>query len=979
MFALAMVFVGFLLPVTSFWLTRSFIAEKANADRLTNLSSLADNAAHQLQLAAKNGEFWCHQLNHSFSLSKNAFEFEQSLRKLAEKHEQKISWILWNKKNRVLAKTLASRHPDKIWEKVGAIMRRTAKTWFLELSTKEDSFIRAVLGEHMQTKTHQQATFKTNPALNELSFFRPAGSFWADFNSNYGAMVVFPTGIEQKNQGIKAFIKSFAPENTQIAIIKDGFFFSSRPGLTRDQVINMRRDFSTRAPVIHQDATSFHTGRYIGENLFFCIFSDKFNYRSPMRDTMLFAIFTAFIWALILAEVQHGRLKAAVSIKYVVGGIITCSNLLPLLILGILGHQYLEQKRQVLIEERRVDAINFLKQVEAEFVAETHKIKNFAIDNIQQLGKVIEKEPLSIENTVEFRKKMESVAGKFMIVASNTYPTISDVAFLGKEWSALLAEDGQEPKKLVEGTDVNHLDRIKLNQTMCKCGAAFIAFFNGTTLAEQVLTEVELIIEAIFQTKIGATFHRFLKLLDRVENLGMGSEKHPTFMHFLSFNPENFADYLFMFHFNLGIHARNFMSAKNSLLQGNYHGFKVVYAPDNTLKNLKLGQFSEQQQFRNLFSRQTYFPQPSAELIKLSGKTWIATGFISRIISDISLVALCPVEEIDRALGQERQQLLATMLINILLVAGITLLFVQTLLKPVSLLQAGTEAIRHRDFAFRIPELGKDEFGKMSRVFNSALADLEEMSLARDVQQQLFPRQQIETGQYDLFSKTLTMADLGGDYLDVIQLDPDRFIMILGDVAGHGVGAAMIMAMAKSAMLNSNDVLDKPTELMARLHSLIYRTKTKKQKKIMTLQYIMVNIREHTVTYSNAGGCNPFVVRASGSIEEISLPGVALGSFKNSKFNSCEINLEQGDSLVLYTDGLVESRNDSGEELGYDRFKDMLLENHCDGSQHYYDRIMLANKLWRQNQPPQDDFSLMILGRSQAVSSPEAANSKEEV
>lgn len=132
----------------------------------------------------------------------------------------------------------------------------------------------------------------------------------------------------------------------------------------------------------------------------------------------------------------------------------------------------------------------------------------------------------------------------------------------------------------------------------------------------------------------------------------------------------------------------------------------------------------------------------------------------------------------------------------------------------------------------------------------------------------------------------------------------------------------------------------------------------------MTFQYVMVDTREHKVVFSNAGGCNPYIVRLqSGAVEELTVPGAALGSFKNAKFNQCEINLEPGDSIVLYTDGLVESRNGQGEELGYEKFKNLLRENHSSGSQQFYERIMAANRLWRQNQPPQDDYSLMILSR----------------
>jgi len=968
-FISSMIFIGFLMPVMAFWLISAFFAEQNAEAELRAFGNLADSAAQQLESRSDNSEFWCHELNRHFASAETVDKFVSSLKMLAEKHHENIRWVIWNADSEVVAKKVDSQHSDKNWPRVGKILKEASRVWFSDLDKSDDSFVRSVLGEHLQTKTFGRATFRNNPSLNRLSFFRPAGSFWADFKEKSGAIVLFPPGIEKKNHGIKEFLKEFNLGGSLIALGKDGFFFSNMPEQTPDKLLQLKKTFAAVAPEVHKNITGIHTGRFVGKDLFFCLFKIP-GKNAAGRSTLLFAVVLAFFWALVFNRILHENLHACISIRYVVIAIITCSNVFPLLIMGILGQQYIEQKRQILIEERRSEAVKFLRQIEGEFIAATHKIKNFAIQQIDQLGETLRHETLSLENTLDFRKSMARVEGKFMIVASTTYPSISDVVFMGKDKAfsiEALVPSSESSLEFIETADKSKLDRVKLNQTMCKCGSAFIAFYNGSSLAEQVLTEVELIIEAIFQTKLHATFHKFLRLLENVEHIGMGTEKHPTFMHFLSFNPENLADYLFMFHFNQGVHARNYMTSMHSLFQRNIHGIKVVYSQGQNLKNLEIAPFTERLKLRELFARLTSFPQPQAELIELDGQTWVSAGFVSNVIGDNSLIALSPVDEIEKLLSIEKRQLFGIMLINILLVAGITLIFVQTLIRPVNLLQTGTEAIRSRNFAFRIPWSGKDEFGRMARVFNSALADLQEMSLARDVQQQLFPKQQVETGHYDLFCKTLTMADLGGDYLDTFQLNDEKFVMVLGDVAGHGVGAAMIMAMAKSAMLNSTELLERPAELLNRLHDLIYRTKSKKQKKIMTFQYVMVDSLEHKVIFSNAGGCNPYIVRAkSRAIEELAVPGAALGSFKNAKFNQCEVNLEPGDSIVLYTDGLVESRNDQGEELGYDKFKNMLLESHCADSQQFYERIMAANRLWRQNQPPQDDYSLMILSRRPA-------------
>lgn len=968
-FISSMIFIGFLMPVIAFWLINAFFAEQNAAAELRAFGNLADSAAQQLEPRSDNSEFWCHELNRHFAAAETADKFAGSLKMLAEKHHENIRWILWNADSQVVAKNIASQHSDTTWNKVGKILKEASKAWYLDIDKADDSFVRSVLGEHLQTKTFGRATFRNNPSLNSLSFFRPTGSFWADFNEKSGAMVLFPPGIEKKNHGIKEFLRDFNLGDSGVALGKDGFFFANIPEQTPEKLLLLKKTFAALAPEVHKSVNGMYTGRFVGKDLFFCLFKATAK-NSIGRSTLLFSVVLAFFWALVFNRILHEKLHAGISIRYVVIALITCSNVFPLLIMGILGQQYIEQKRQILIEERRSESVKFLRKIEAEFIAATHKIKNFAIQQIDRLGETLRHEPLSLENTSAFRKSMARVAGKFMVVASTTYPSVSDVVFMGKDKAFALEDAGPSSElslEFIETADKSQLDRVKLNQTMCKCGAAFIAFYNGSSLAEQVLTEVELIIEAIFQTKLHATFHKFLRLLENVEHIGMGTEKHPTFMHFLSFNPESLADYLFMFHFNQGVHASNYMTSMHSLFRRNIHGIRVVYSQGQNLKNLEIAPFTERLKLRELFARLTSFPQPQAELVDLDGQTWVSVGFVSKIIGDNSLIALSPTDEIQRRLSIEKRQLFGIMLINILLVAGITLIFVQTLIKPVNLLQTGTEAIRSRNFAFRIPWSGKDEFGRMARVFNSALADLQEMSLARDVQQQLFPKQQVETGHYDLFCKTLTMADLGGDYLDTFQLDDEKFVMVLGDVAGHGVGAAMIMAMAKSAMLNSTELLDRPAELLNRLHDLIYRTKSKKQKKIMTFQYVMVDTREHRVIFSNAGGCNPYIVRVqSRTVEELTLPGAALGSFKNAKFSQCEVNLEPGDSIVLYTDGLVESRNDQGEELGYEKFKNLLHESHCAGSQHFYERIMAANRLWRRNQPPQDDYSLMILSRRSA-------------
>ncbi|EKD82176.1 MAG: serine phosphatase, partial [uncultured bacterium] len=157
----------------------------------------------------------------------------------------------------------------------------------------------------------------------------------------------------------------------------------------------------------------------------------------------------------------------------------------------------------------------------------------------------------------------------------------------------------------------------------------------------------------------------------------------------------------------------------------------------------------------------------------------------------------------------------------------------------------------------------------------------------------------------------------------------------------------MIMAMAKSAILNSTDFFKSPARLVSRLNNLVYSTKNRKQKKIMTFQYLMVNKQARSATYANAGGCNPFLVNGrTGKVSELALPGAVLGAFKKGDFREMEISFVPGDALVFYSDGIVEARNLAGEEIGYERFKDMLLKNWSTDCEQYYNSMAAEYQHW---------------------------------
>jgi sigma-B regulation protein RsbU (phosphoserine phosphatase) len=321
-----------------------------------------------------------------------------------------------------------------------------------------------------------------------------------------------------------------------------------------------------------------------------------------------------------------------------------------------------------------------------------------------------------------------------------------------------------------------------------------------------------------------------------------------------------------------------------------------------------------------------------------------------------------PVARINAAISTEREFIVYSALAALVILISLTLLFAHSFTVPLAHLQTAAEAVEKRDFDFKLPDLGHDEFGEMGRIFNKSIAELEELSLASIVQSRLMPAHTIASGRFDVFGRSVPMADLGGDYFDYFSIDDSRFAVLLGDVAGHGVGASLIMAMAKTAILCCKDFHDQPLQIINNLHRLICTTRSKKQRKIMTFQYLCFDKTTGLGKYANAGGCSPMLVCPdAASVSEITLSGPVLGGMKNSRFSEAELQMQPGQALVLYTDGIIESKNPAGDEIGFDRFKQWLIDHYHADATTYYNAVYEEYLRWLAGSDVQDDLTLIIL------------------
>ncbi|MBP5467759.1 MAG: SpoIIE family protein phosphatase [Candidatus Riflebacteria bacterium] len=301
------------------------------------------------------------------------------------------------------------------------------------------------------------------------------------------------------------------------------------------------------------------------------------------------------------------------------------------------------------------------------------------------------------------------------------------------------------------------------------------------------------------------------------------------------------------------------------------------------------------------------------------------------------------MKNIENEINQQKSMLWLLGLFTLILSVGLAQMISKSFINPLLILQNGALAIENRNFKHRLSGLAMDEFGEVGNIFNQAIVGLQELEIAKVVQENLFPKPEFEQGNFSIYGKSVTMIDVGGDYLDFFKVDDNSFAVLLGDVAGHGVGAAVFMAMAKAAILNSGELLRSPSSILNQLHKIILSATNSKQKKIMTFQYLYVNSETGENLYSNAGACSPWIIRHSdNSIQEIKMPGPVLGAFKKAMYKEMPLDLKPGDAIIFYTDGIVECKNKKGEMLGYDGLKQLLLNCWAEKPETYYNNIYKA-------------------------------------
>ena len=235
-----------------------------------------------------------------------------------------------------------------------------------------------------------------------------------------------------------------------------------------------------------------------------------------------------------------------------------------------------------------------------------------------------------------------------------------------------------------------------------------------------------------------------------------------------------------------------------------------------------------------------------------------------------------------------------------------------------------------------------------------------ELDVARQMQTSILPKTFPEGETFEIYGHMEAAKAVGGDFYDVQPLDKGTVGVAIADVSGKGVPAGLFMMSSRILLKGAAIGSGAPSTVLTTANGVL--TADNAETMFVTVLYAVFDPRTSTYTYSNGGHDSPLVVHADGS--STLLPhtgGIALGVWPDMPYESDSVTLQKGDTVLLYTDGVTEAQDKSGEQFGLERMRELFRAQPPTGAKEATDRIFEAVHEFAGTAPQFDDITCLAL------------------
>jgi phosphoserine phosphatase RsbU/P len=348
----------------------------------------------------------------------------------------------------------------------------------------------------------------------------------------------------------------------------------------------------------------------------------------------------------------------------------------------------------------------------------------------------------------------------------------------------------------------------------------------------------------------------------------------------------------------------------------------------------------------------------------------------------IFLLAIIPYDAVilDAVMAQQNaisntesqlNRIQVSFLVIMIIVLMLGFFLAQFVTRPIQQLVKGVRNVALGDLETKVSIRTHDELEELGAAFNQMLPQLQDrlrikhsLDLARDVQQQLLPSAPPVAVGFDIAGQSLYCDETGGDYFDYLKYSLNhrpQLGIVIGDITGHGIAAAMLMATARSLLRADAHEFKSLARLMTHVNAEL--SADVKEGRFMTLFYLMLDPQNKTVSWASAGHDPAFryqsTSRQFSDLEGAGLPLAVDPMHAYSEYGP--LTLEKGDTIVMGTDGIWEARNSDGERFGKDALRDVIRQNADRSASEIMAAITTAVASFRNGHPQEDDLTLIVV------------------
>jgi len=276
-----------------------------------------------------------------------------------------------------------------------------------------------------------------------------------------------------------------------------------------------------------------------------------------------------------------------------------------------------------------------------------------------------------------------------------------------------------------------------------------------------------------------------------------------------------------------------------------------------------------------------------------------------------------------------------------------------------------TKPIDLKDLELTIEKSLKEieEYKLVLSAHNKLIALQQELDIATTIQTSILPKTFPpfpERKEFDIYAKMIPAKEVGGDLYDFFLIDKYRLGVVIGDVSGKGIAAALLMAVCKT-LLKSTACKGIPADnILSEVNNILVDESPSNM--FVTVFYGVLDTRNGNFDYCNAGHNSPYIISNDGKVSQLKdVGGLLLGAMKDVEYDSNVIALKPGDSVFFFTDGVTEAFNGNNEEFGDKRLSEFLREKNSITSNEIVDHLFKEVKMFSNGVEQSDDITCLAL------------------